>query len=258
MTNKHRQVRTYDRLDSLLGVFRDNKFRSADVYDFIQHVVTQEEPSKDVKWPQRYEAVDAGTQKQMEAAADALYEAYTGQGAAYTLERLEGDMQKICNFNDATPHFRPRQHMETFLKEQAIEAGHETETLPEKSDEASKTAAVIAGGAAATQRSGKTKADSTTAKEEAEEQAPPSKESTPPPAQTGRGNEQNLRRAGAAVGAAVSAGAAAGAAHHWRDRVKKPDGRKKAIVFASVATISAVAVAAALFLKRDGASKGRG
>lgn len=64
-----------------------------------------------------------------------------------------------------------------------------------------------------------------------------------------RGDAQKLAMV---AGTAAGIGAAAEAAKNWRDRVKKPEARKKALAFAGAAVVTLGAVGAAVMLNRGG------
>lgn len=220
-------------LEELLDAFRDNGFKSEDVMAIIN------DSKAGIAMPatvaSKFSALEDDQKERVNAAAESFCDAYAEffeqrrqsgveLKAQDALEGLAGDIYKICNFNHGTPYHKARQGMENYLRAQAKGVEVEADGIDVDVD--------------APQSEGDTPpAEDKDAKQE---QAPKTKL-----------DKDDALKLGAAAGAVTGLVAAAQANKSWRERIKKPEAKKKALAFASVAAVSAVGVAASLFLGRN-------
>lgn len=232
-------------LEELLDAFRDNGFKSEDVMAIIND--SKAGIAMPASVASKFSALEDDQKERVNAAAESFCDAYAEffeqrrqsgveLKAQDALEGLAGDIYKICNFNHGTPYHKARQGMEGYLRAQA--KGVEVEADGGDVD------------VDAPQQEGDTpqhEGDTPPA-----ENTPPVEEKAPPKEQPKtKLDKDDALKLGAAAGAVTGLVAAAQANKSWRERIKKPEAKKKALAFASVAAVSAVGVAASLFLGRN-------
>lgn len=212
---KNRQLRKeFPKLEELLDAFRDNGFSASQIMPVIRYVRLGGELKGELS--EKFAGLEDEQKDRVKQAArdivdgyDEFFESRQRNGVATTvpdsIAGLEGDISKICNFNNASPYHKARQGIENFLAGRT----QELDTSPE-------------------------------AKPQQEEQAKPP---------VIKGDTQKLA---VIAGTAAGVGAAIEAGRMWRERVKKPESRKKALAFAGAAAISLGAVAVSLVLSKGG------
>lgn len=138
--------------------------------------------------------------------------------ASDAIEGMVGDIEKICNFRNSSPHHRARQGIENSLSGKAQQLDSPTEEVTADKASAQKTP----------------KKDSEDKKRTPDEM------------------RSDARKMATVAGTVAGVGAAAEAAKNWRDRVKKPESRKKALAFAGAAAVTLGAVGASMMMGRTG------
>lgn len=226
-------------LEELLDAFRDNGFKSEDVMAIIND--SKAGIAMPASVASKFSALEDDQKERVNTAAESFCDAYAEffeqrrqsgveLKAQDALEGLAGDIYKICNFNHGTPYHKARQGMENYLRAQAKGVEVEADGVDVDVD--------------APQQEGDTP--------QHEGDAPPAEEKEAPKEQPKtKLDKDDALKLGAAAGAVTGLVAAAQANKSWRERIKKPEAKKKALAFASVAAVSAVGVAASLFLGRN-------
>lgn len=220
----------YPYLEGVLNVFRENDFSAKEALG----IIWDRKAGDTMPGPlaEKYAELEDAEKLRVNEAVDTLCEAYdaffsarkaTAELKAETaLEGLSEDIGKIFN-SHGTPHHKARKGINNFLRQK--EMGEEAEATPQDIVPATDT--------------------------------PPATKPTPPseddlhPLEV---DSKDMRTLGVAAGTVVGMAAGVEAAKQWRERVKTPESRKKAIAFATVAAVSAVTVAASIFLGRAGGS----
>lgn len=239
-------------LEELLDAFRDNGFKSEDVMAIINDSKAGTPMPGAVA--EKFSMLEDEQKARVNAAAESLCDAYAEffeqrrqsgveLKAQDALEGLAGDIYKICNFNHGTPYHKARQGMEGYLRAQAKGAEVETDGVDVDVDAPQQEGDTP-------QHEGDTPPAEDTPQHEGD--TPPAEEKDPPKEQPKtKLDKDDALKLGAAAGAVTGLVAAGEAAKSWRERIKKPEAKKKALAFASVAAVSAVGVAASLFLGRN-------
>lgn len=213
-------------LESQLDAFRDNGFNADDALAIIND--RKAGTALPGKLAQKFASLEDDQKERVQNAAEAICDGYAEffekrresgveLAAKDALEGLQGDLYKICNFSHGTPYHKARQGIEGFLRQQDVGLDVDVE-VPHME---------ISG------------EDKTKAQEETEAPKAPLIDKT------------DARKLGVTAGAIAGVAAAAEASKSWRERVKKPEAKKRALAFASVAAVSAVGIAASLFLGRS-------
>lgn len=216
-------------LESHLDAFRDNGLNADDALAIIND--RKAGTALPGKLAQKFASLEDDQKERVQNAAEAICDGYAEffekrreSGVELTakdaLEGLQGDLYKICNFSHATPYHKARQGIEGYLRQQDVGLDVDVDVdVPHQE---------ISSGE-----------DKTKAQEGAD--AP----------KTSLMDKADARKLGVTAGAIAGVAAAAEASKSWRERVKKPEAKKRALTFASVAAVSAVGIAASLFLGRS-------
>jgi hypothetical protein len=215
---KNRELRQqFPMLEELLDAFRDNGFSAPQVMEVIRYSRLGGNLKGDLS--EKFAGLDDAQKDRLHKAAHAIVDGYAeffearqrsgvATSAPDAIAALEGDIGKICNFNQASPHHKARQGIENFLAGRA--QNHEQA-------------------------------------QEAPKAAPAEPEQTKAPSI--KGDTQKLA---VIAGTAAGVGSALEAGRLWRERVKKPESRKKALAFAGAAVVSLGAVAVSMVMARGG------
>jgi hypothetical protein len=213
-------------LESQLDAFRDNGLNADEALAIIND--RKAGTSMPGKVAMKFSALEDDQKERVQNAAEAICDGYAEffekrreSGVELTakdaLEGLQGDLYKICNFNHATPYHKARQGIEGYLRQQDLGLDVDVDVPHQE----------IGG------------EDKNKENEEAEKPKHSIFDKT------------EARKLGVTAGAIAGVAAAAEASKSWRERVKKPEAKKRALAFASVAAVSAVGIAASLFLGRS-------
>lgn len=206
-------------LEDLLDAFRDNGFRSEDVIALISK--QREGGGMPGPLAKKYSSLSDEQKNRVNGAATLLCEAYAEffetrrqNGAALKAKDvMEGLRGDIHKICNFT-HATPYHKARQGMEGYLHQRAQGVDTVVEQSAE-----------------------------------KPEKDDKTPPKTQLDKDDSLKLT---AAAGTVTGLVAASQAVKSWRDRVKQPEAKKKAVAFASVAAVSAVGVAAALFLGRGG------